>query len=136
MRILKKYIYGFKIYILSLFLLTMCGQNCALLIDEIQFKVFSTVAGFTGYYIVEDKEPKHFEDDNSASGDFSFSKNAGELKYIEVNVENKANATSLKIKIYRNGVKVKEASLDNITGTKTLNLTYRFKEEENAPTKP
>ena len=130
---LNKNISIFKILFLSL-VIFFINIRCSLLLDEIQFKVLATGAGFTGYYIVDGNDVKFFEDDNNVSGGFTYGHNTGELKYLEINVLNKAGATSLKIKVYRNSVLVKEGILDAITGTKNLNLTYRFKEEESAPT--
>gem|GEM_PF-1027154 len=129
---IKNFVNKFKLHLLLL-LVFPALTGCAQLVDEIQFKVMSTGAGFTGYYIVDSREPKYFEDDSNVSGNFSYSKNAGELKFIEINAQNKVGALSVTIKVYRNDVKVKEIALDAITGTKNLNLTYKFREEENAP---
>lgn len=123
-----------NIYLFLLFLPFLFSSRCALMLDPVTFKVVSQTAGFTGYYIVDNNPVSYYGDTGNVSGNFSYDQDAGELKYIDISCTAKAGATSLAIKVYRNGVKVKEATLASITGTPTLTLTYRYKEELNTTT--
>ncbi len=117
---------------LVLFLMSSCSDLPRdMLVDDIKINVITFGAGFSGYYIVDGDGSKNFESNILTGGFSTYNRNIEILDSLVVAVTTYTGATSVEIKIYRNEELVKENSQTGLTGPVTLNLSYKYNEENN-----
>ncbi len=98
---------------------------------QVDIKVIGVGTNFTGFYIKDDSTPQGIDGTIDAYGNYIFEKEIKDLDNIEVHVERLTTARTLQIKIYRDGDKVKESSLESSeTSTNKLVLEYQVGEED------
>lgn len=101
--------------------------------DPIDFKIICVGGEFEGYYIVDGGSLTAIDNPvGVGTNTFQFEKEIDELDYLEISATIEANkSASITIKIYRDDVKVKEASLSvaEDDDNRTLELDYDYGEE-------
>ena len=105
--------------------------------DTIKFKVLctgTTNPDFTGFYIVNGGSTTNITAVQVGGSTYEFEKEIKDLDYLEVVATKSKDDSSLTIKVYRDDIRVKEASLDanypSSDPESTLRLDYQYGEEE------
>jgi hypothetical protein len=110
--------------------------------DPITFRVTSTssVGVFVGgRYDINGGPSITFVGSNLGSGVYEYETTLEDVDYLEVSASKNDKSDTLKIKIYRNGIKVKETSLDSLALNGAayiynLELDYKYDEESTSTT--
>jgi|GEM_PF-7109051 len=99
---------------------SLMGMDCKMADDKSFYNlhVFSTVAGFTGVYIIDGERWVTFEDDTTELSYFIKSIDLGSFETLRVSVAGKVGASTLKAFLYRDNEEVvfeSDRSVDNST---------------------
>ncbi len=106
--------------------------------DPINFKVISSYANFTGYYIIDGGHTIGFSGLGVGNNNYEFAAEVVVENIIEFSAMiNEGIAANIQIKVYNDGVLLQESSkleVETSTTARTLTFTYEVAKEEETDT--